>query len=126
MGVSRESVSAWQRNGKGPVREAIPEGTIIHPGKNGLKSQAKYHYNLEAVLKFMASRGASKTKLKAARNSVTTRTRLKLARAADKLRIAAMSSIRRARAAREAAANAGHRPSIKAIAEGEFAEGARS
>ena len=119
IGVGRAALSRWRLKGGGPEFGTRP---TLSETSNGVR----FFYHLDAVLDFLASRGASPTQLKLTRRKAVNRHRLRLARTADKMRIKAMIAIRCARQAREAAADAGHGPSIRAIAEGEFAIGARS
>ena len=113
LGVTRAMLSLWKRQGRGPAYEKVP-------ARDPASNSYRYQYRLSAVLDFMASRGASKTEIDAARSKAHTQHRLRLARAADRERIRAMSAIRSARRAREAAALAGHKPSIKIFERGGF------
>jgi predicted site-specific integrase-resolvase len=113
LGITRATLSSWKGQGKGPAYEtlqAVSETSRAH----------RYRYRLKAVLDFMASRGASRTEIEAARRKALTRHRLRLARAADKERVKANLAIRSARRAREAAALAGHKPSIAIFERGDF------
>ena len=115
IGVSRCWMSEWRcgRGKNGPEYETYP--TISETSK-----AVRYGYRLSVILNFMASRGASKTELTNAERHALTVRRLKLARAADKARMTAMTHIRCAHTARVAAAEAGHKPSIAILAEREF------
>ncbi len=110
IGVSRCWMSAWRkgRGKNGPAYETYP--TVSETSK-----AVRYGYRLSVILEFMASRGASKTELKNAKRHALTVRRLKLARAADRAQWTAVSAARRAYDARVAAAEVGHRPSIKEL-----------
>ena len=113
LGVGRATMGVWRKKGMGPAYElAPPDSEHFH--------STVFLYRLSALLDFLASRGASKTKLAAVELHFHTTRRQKLAREADKARMAAMSAIRAAHTARAAAADVGHRPSIEIVAAGKF------
>ena len=113
LGVTRAVMGIWRKKGTGPTYElASPDSEHFH--------STVYLYRLRALLDFLASRRASKTKLAAVELHFHTARRQKLARKADAARMTAMSAIRRAHTARAAAADAGHKPSVKILAAGEF------
>ena len=107
LGVCRARVNQLRKQGRLNF-ETVP---TVSPTSNGVL----YRYRLSEVLAFMASRGATKTKLANTERHARSVHRLKLARAADKARVAAVYHARCAYDARLEAAEAGHKPSIKML-----------
>ena len=113
LGVGRATMGVWRKKGMGPAYElAPPDSEHFH--------STVFLYRLSALLDFLASRGASKTKLAAVELHFHTTRRQKLARKADRAGMTAMTALRIAHAARAEAAEAGHKPSIEAVAAGKF------
>ncbi|MEX0922107.1 MAG: hypothetical protein WDZ84_04975 [Rhodovibrionaceae bacterium] len=113
LAVTPQALSLWRQKGNAPRYETIPSSGNRPP-------QKRYRYRLGPVLEFMANRGATKREIEVARRKIITRHRLRLARAADVARGHAICAIRKARRVREAAALAGHKPSIRIFESGDF------
>ena len=82
VGVTSVWMRTWRGSrgqGRGPAFEIIPS--------DNPDARPHYRYRLDTILDFMASRGASNTKLKNARRHALTVRRLQLARAADRTRV---------------------------------------
>jgi DNA-binding transcriptional MerR regulator len=102
IGVSHVTMHNWRKAGTGPAFKRI----------GGTTKQAIHGYRLDVIQAFIASRGSSKIKMEARRSA--------LAREADKLQAIAVTAIGVARAARAAAAKAGHQPSTEILNAGGF------
>lgn len=112
LSLTTATLSYQRKAGCGPVYE-----TVIEPGT----SRLRYYYWLDDLANHLrVTKHIPAGEVERRVRKAITQQRLRLARAADRERMWAMTAIRQANRAREAAALAGHKPSIRIFEAGGF------